>query len=181
LADSLRPESAQVAAELKEMGLRIIMMTGDNQTVASAVGRSLKLDMTYTDSLPQHKLRHLRNLMHDYGKVAMVGDGINDTPALAAAHGNPDGGGAGTPQALETADVVLMSDDLRGLPWVIGLARFARRLIRQNVALSFAIKAVFLLLAFNGVTSLWMAILADVGMSLLVTLNGMRPLAYRQV
>lgn len=180
LADSLRLESSDVVTALKGMGLKTVMMTGDNQTVASAISRPLKLDMVYSDLLPQHKLRHLRDLMRDYGSVAMVGDGINDTPALAAATVGIAMGGAGSPQALETADVALMADDLRQLPYAIRLARFARRLIMENVALSFGIKALFLVLAFFGFTSLWVAILADVGMSLLVTLNGMRPLRFEK-
>ncbi|MDL5054966.1 HAD-IC family P-type ATPase, partial [Oscillatoria laete-virens NRMC-F 0139] len=177
LADTVRHSSQAVVRELNALNLPTIMLTGDNATVVTRVGEQVGVTDVRAGLLPQDKVEAVKALLAQHGNVAMVGDGVNDTPSLAAATVGIAMGGAGSPQALETADIALMSDDLRQLPFAVRLARFARHLIGQNVALSFGMKAVFLVLAFFGVTSLWVAILADVGMSLLVTLNGMRPLA----
>ncbi len=177
--DSLRPESIAVIRDLREMGQHTVMLTGDNAAVARAVSEKLGVDDVRADLLPEDKVSAVENLLKRFGTVVMIGDGINDTPALARASVGVAMGGAGSAQALETADVALMGDDLSGLPFVIRLARFARRLILQNIVASFALKAVFVVLALFGATSLWVAILADVGMLLIVTLNGMRPLRYK--
>lgn len=180
LADTLRASSPSVVRDLNRLGLPTIMLTGDNNTVARRVGAQVGVTDVRAGLLPQHKVEAVKDLLARYGSVAMVGDGINDTPSLAAATVGIAMGAAGSAQALETADIALMSDDLSQLPFAVRLARFARTLIRQNVVFSFGLKAVFLVLAFLGVTSLWVAILADVGMSLLVTLNGMRPLRFER-
>lgn len=180
LADQVRPASAGVIRELHDLGLATVMLTGDNAAAAGRVGTAIGVDAVRAGLLPEDKVDSIHELRRRYGAVGMVGDGINDTPALAAATVGIAMGGAGSPQALETADVALMADDLTRLPFAIRLARFTRRLIRQNIALAFAMKTLFLVLAFFGVTSLWAAVLADVGMSLLVTLNGMRPLAFER-
>jgi len=156
-----------------------IVLTGDNATVARAIGDLVGVSDVRAGLLPADKVSAIQALLRQHGAVAMIGDGINDTPALATATVGIAMGGAGSAQALETADVALLADDLAQLPAAIRVARLARRLIRENVILSFGIKAVFIVLALMGLTSLWVAILADVGMSLLVTLNGMRPLKAR--
>ncbi len=180
VADQVRPESADVVRQLRDLGQQTIMLTGDHAVVAQAVADQVGVDAVRADLLPEDKVTAVRELLRDYGQVAMIGDGINDTPALAAATVGIAMGGAGSAQALETADVALMADDLSQLPFTLTLARFARSLIRQNVTISFSIKLVFLVLALLGATSLWAAVLADVGTSLVVTLNGMRPLRTRQ-
>jgi Cd2+/Zn2+-exporting ATPase len=180
LADTIRASCRTVVGELNALGLPTVMLTGDNRIVAQTVGAQVGVTDIRSELLPQHKVDAVKELLGRYGSVAMVGDGVNDTPSLATATVGIAMGGAGSPQALETADIALLSDDLNQLPFAVRLARFARYLIIQNVALSFGMKAIFLVLALFGVTSLWVAILADVGMSLLVTLNGMRPLAFER-
>ncbi len=179
VADQVRAESADVVRQLRDLGEKTVMLTGDNATVAQSVAQQVGVDDVRADLLPEDKVTAVQGLLSDYTSVAMVGDGVNDTPALAAATVGIAMGGAGSAQALETADVALMADDLKQLPFALTLARFARQLIRQNVGISFGIKILFLVLALFGATSLWLAILADVGTSLLVTLNGMRPLRQR--
>jgi Zn2+/Cd2+-exporting ATPase len=179
VADQPRSESRQVIADLRGLGLETVMLTGDNHTVAQAVGGLVGVDDVRADLLPEGKVSAIDDLRRKYDQVAMVGDGINDTPALAAATVGIAMGGAGSAQALETADIALMADDLKQLPYAVQLARLARRLIAQNIGLSLGLKLVFVLLALAGSTTMWMAVLADMGMSLAVTLNGMRPLRWK--
>lgn len=176
VADAVRDESQRVIAELKKMGGKIAMLTGDNATVAEAVGKRLGVDDVRAGLLPEDKVSAVKSLEKMYGSVAMIGDGVNDTPALASATVSIAMGGAGTAQALETANIALMGDSLAQLPFAVRLSHFAKRLIVQNITLSFAVKVVVLVLALLGIASMWLAILADVGVLLLVTLNGMRPL-----
>jgi Cd2+/Zn2+-exporting ATPase len=181
VADTARDDSRQAVNALRAMGGTTIMLTGDNATVAKAVGHDVGVDAVRAGLMPTDKVDAVKGLLTRYGSTAMIGDGVNDTPALAAATVGIAMGGAGSAQALETADVVLMTDDLYQLPYAVRLSRFARRLILQNVTLSLGMKIAFLALALVGGASLWMAILADVGMSLVVTLNAMRPLRFEQV
>jgi Zn2+/Cd2+-exporting ATPase len=178
VADRIRPTSREVIQQLNELDIKIIMLTGDNATVAHAVAAGVGIGIVRAGLMPEDKLTAVKNLTKEFGSVAMVGDGINDTPALAAATIGISMGGAGSDQALEAADVVLMADDLMQLPFAVQLSRFARRLIQANVAISLLTKLIFVVLALSGITSMWLAVLADMGVSLLVTLNGMRALRY---
>jgi Zn2+/Cd2+-exporting ATPase len=178
VADRIRPTSHEVIQRLHDLDIKIIMLTGDNATVAHAVAASVGIGIVRAGLMPEDKLTAVKNLTKEYGSVAMVGDGINDTPALAAATIGISMGGAGSDQALEAADIVLMADDIMQLPFAVQLSRFARRLIQANVAISLLTKLIFVVLALSGITSMWLAVLADMGVSLLVTLNGMRALRY---
>jgi Cd2+/Zn2+-exporting ATPase len=180
VADTLRHGVPEVMAALKSVGIeRTVMLTGDNEVTARAMATAAGLDGFQARLLPEHKVRAVEKLLKEYGHVAMVGDGVNDAPALARATVGVAMGGAGTDTALETADVALMADDLSKLPLAVKLSRRARRIIQQNVALSLGIKALFLALAVGGLATLWMAVFADMGASLMVTLNGMRLLRIR--
>ena len=176
LADTPREESRNVIQELRDMGMESVMLTGDNETVAKAIAAYVGVDRYRAALLPQDKVKAVEQLQAQHEQVAMVGDGINDTPALAAASVGIAMGAAGSAQAMETADVVLMADRLEMLPITIRRARFALRLIRENIVLSIGLKAVFLLLALTGNVTMLAAVFADMGMSLAVTLNGMRAL-----
>ncbi|MBL8130975.1 MAG: heavy metal translocating P-type ATPase [Anaerolineae bacterium] len=173
-ADLPRPESAQTVADLRALGVRSLMLTGDHRAAAEVIGAAVGVDALYADLLPGDKARIVGEIERQHGATLMVGDGINDTPAMAAAAVSAAMGATGSAQALETADIAIMGSDLAHLPFALRLARFARSLIRQNIAISFAVKLGFLALALTGATSLWLAVFADVGTSLLVTLNGTR-------
>jgi Cd2+/Zn2+-exporting ATPase len=176
--DEIREASRAALEELHQSSppVAAVMLTGDNPQSAARVAQRVGfIDDVRAGLLPEQKLRAIEQLHDKYGTVAMVGDGINDAPALARA----DVGiamGAGTAQAMETADVVLMQDDISHVPLALRLARKSRALVKQNIALSLGLKLAFLALAIPGITTLWMAVLADVGATMLVTLNGMRVL-----
>jgi Cd2+/Zn2+-exporting ATPase len=179
VADTLREEAQAVIGELNRMHKHTIMLTGDNATVAGAVGKSIGLDEIRSNLLPGDKQAAVGQLRDDFGKIAMVGDGINDAPALAAADVGIAMGGSGSAQAMETADVVLMADDIQKLPFAIKLSAFANRLIRQNISFSLGSKLLVAVIALLGYAPLWLAVLADMGVSLLVTLNGLRAMRFR--
>ena len=166
---------AALAALSDGQAVHTVMLTGDNAAVAAAVAESVGVQQVRAGMLPEDKMVAVRALSAEHGDVAMVGDGVNDTPALAAADvGIAMGSSAGTAQALETADVALMGDDLAALPVVMRLGRRALRIMRFNIWFALLLKGVFLVAAVAGTASLWMAVFADMGASLFVTLNGMR-------
>lgn len=175
VADVVREASVAAIKQLKEVGVRkIIMLTGDNEGTAKAISEKVGVDEYYAELLPEDKLTSVKGLITKYSSVGMVGDGINDAPALAAATIGIAMGGAGTDTALETADYALMGDDLSKLPYAIKLSRKALNVIKQNIGFSIVVKAVFLALTFAGMANLWMAVFADTGAALIVIANGMR-------
>lgn len=180
LADTPRDESQSVIAHLKELGLQTVMLTGDNNAAAQHIAASVGVDDVRAELLPQDKTDAVSALRDQYHHVAMIGDGVNDTPALAAASVGVAMGGAGSAQAIETADIALMQDDLNRLPFTVRLSQFTTNIITQNIVLSVGVKLGFAALAILGMTSLWLAIVADVGMLILVTLNGLRPLGFHR-
>ena len=175
VADRLRPGAPEAVAALKGAGiLQVVMLTGDNPATAAAVAQRAGVDDFRASLLPEQKVDAVRGLLGTFGKVAMVGDGVNDAPALATATVGVAMGAAGSAAALETADVALMSDDLTKLAYLVRLGRRTLGIIRQNVAFSLAVKAVFLVLTFLGLATLWMAVFADTGAALVVIANGLR-------
>ncbi|MGE4336922.1 MAG: heavy metal translocating P-type ATPase [Pigmentiphaga sp.] len=174
VADRLRAGAAEAVAELEALGLHTVMLTGDNFAAASAVAAQAGLAEVRGPLLPEDKLAAIAELRERYGLVAMAGDGINDAPALARADVGFAMGAAGTQAAMEAADVVVMNDDLRRLPETVRLSRQAVAVLWQNIVLALGIKLVFLVLAMAGMATLWMAVFADVGASLLVVANGLR-------
>lgn len=176
--DAVRPGVAEVIRQIKKEGLRPVMLTGDNAVVAEKVGKQAGIEEIHAALLPEEKLDWLTQLKEKYGNVIMAGDGINDSPALARADIGVAMGGAGNAQVLETADLVLLNDDLEKLPFALRLSSFVNSLIKQNVVFSLGVKALVAVLALLGLTPLWVAVLADIGISLIVTLNGMRALRF---
>ena len=176
VADTIKDSAREALAALHAMGVASVMLTGDNQVTARAIAAQAGLDEVQSNLLPQDKLAAIEALQARHGLTAMVGDGINDAPALARADIGIAMGAAGTDTAMEAADVVIMNDDLRRIPQFIALSRRTRAVLWQNIALALGIKVVFLFLAlFNG-ASMWMAVFADMGASLIVVFNGLRML-----
>ena len=175
VADTIRPEARQIVAELHAAGVRkVVMLTGDNRVTAEAIAREVGIDEVHAELLPEDKLKKIEELVGRYGTVAMVGDGVNDAPALARANLGIAMGAIGSDAAIETADIALMTDDISRLPWLVRHAKRTLGVIRQNIVFSLGVKAVFLALTFVGFASLWGAIAADVGASLLVVTNALR-------
>lgn len=179
VADTLRPEAKGALEALRKMGIqKTVMLSGDNQRVAQAIGKQVGIDEPRAPLMPEGKVAALRELSRD-GGVAMVGDGVNDAPALAAASVGIAMGGAGSDVALETADVVLMSDDLRQLPFAVALAREATRTVKVNLAISLGVASILILASIMGWVRISHAVLLHEGSTMLVVLNGLRLLFFR--
>jgi Cd2+/Zn2+-exporting ATPase len=175
LADTMRHTSKNALTDLKALGVsHIEMLTGDTQATAQAIGNALGVDEIRAELLPAEKVEAVEELVRRFGSVAMVGDGVNDAPALASATLGVAMGVAGSDTAIETADIALMSNDLMKLSWTIRLSRRTVRIIQQNIVFSLAVKGIFVILTFVGFATLWGAIAADMGASLLVIFNGLR-------
>lgn len=175
VADEVREASQNVIQKLHREGIeKTIMLTGDNANTGNAIGKQVGVTDVRSELLPQDKLKVIRSLRERHQKVAMVGDGVNDAPALAASTVGIAMGGAGTDTALETADVALMGDDLEKLPFLVRLSRKTLNTIKGNITFAIAIKVAALLLVIPGWLTLWIAILSDMGATILVALNSMR-------
>ncbi|HMN60425.1 MAG TPA: heavy metal translocating P-type ATPase, partial [Anaerolinea sp.] len=182
VADTLRPDAPEIINRLRQAGIqRIVMLTGDNESVAQAIAKSVGVDEVHAGLLPQDKVRVLKTLRQKYGEVAMVGDGVNDAPALAAADIGIAMGGAGSDVALETADLVLMSDDLTNLPHAIYLARKSRQIIWQNLTFALAVIVLLVVSAFGFNLALPLGVVGHEGSTVLVVLNGLRLLALKKI
>ncbi|MCK9801231.1 heavy metal translocating P-type ATPase [Pseudomonas sp. MAFF 302030] len=174
VADTVKASSREAIQQLHELGIKTLMLTGDNPHTAEAIAAQVGIDQARGDLLPTDKLQAIEALYAQGHRVGMVGDGINDAPALARAEIGFAMAAAGTDTAIETADVALMDDDLRKIPAFIRLSRQTSRVLKQNIALALVIKAIFLGVTFAGLATMWMAVFADMGVSLLVVFNGLR-------
>lgn len=174
IADQIRSDASSMVLQLKEMGVESAMLTGDNKATAAAIGKEAAVANVFAELLPDQKVQVLEDMVKKYGAVAMVGDGVNDAPAMARSSLGIAMGVAGTDVALETADIALMSDDLTKIPWLIRHSRRTLQIIRQNVAFALGIKLLFFGATLWGFATLWGAIAADIGATLLVTANALR-------
>ncbi len=174
VADTVKDSSREAIQQLHDLGIKTLMLTGDNTHTAQAIAAQVGIDQAQGDLLPTDKLHAIETLYGQGRRVGMVGDGINDAPALARAEIGFAMAAAGTDTAIETADVALMDDDLRKIPAFIRLSRQTSRILKQNIALALVIKAIFLAVTFLGMATMWMAVFADMGVSLLVVFNGLR-------
>ncbi|MCQ6259074.1 heavy metal translocating P-type ATPase [Pseudomonas sp. Q11] len=174
VADTVKDSSREAIEQLHELGIKTLMLTGDNVHTAEAIAAQVGMDQARGDLLPGDKLQAIEDLYASGHRVGMVGDGINDAPALARSEIGFAMAAAGTDTAIETADVALMDDDLRKIPAFIRLSRQTSSILKQNIALALVIKAIFLGFTFAGFATMWMAVFADMGVSLLVVFNGLR-------
>jgi Cd2+/Zn2+-exporting ATPase len=175
LKDQVRPSATATLQALAARGIKTVMLTGDNERAAAAIANELSLDKYYAELLPEDKVRHVEELAAAYKHVAMVGDGVNDAPAMAQAHVGIAMGAAGSDVAIETADIALMHDDLSKVTYLMDLSKKTMAVVRQNVVASILIKGSFAVLAFPGIITLWLAVgVGDMGLSLAVILNALR-------
>ena len=174
VADTVKESSRKAIVELHELGVKTVMLTGDNIHTAEAIAAQVGTDRVLGGLLPEDKLREIESMVSPDAKVGMVGDGINDAPALARADIGFAMGAAGSDTAIETADVAIMDDDLRKIPAFIRLSKATADVLKQNIILALGIKAAFLVLTLTGQVTMWMAVFADMGTSLLVVFNGLR-------
>lgn len=174
VADTIKSTSRDAVAELRTLGVTPVMLTGDNPATARAIADQAGITDARGNLLPEDKLKAIDELRQKYGPTGMTGDGINDAPALAKADIGIAMGGMGTDTAMEAADIVIMNDDLRSIATAIRLSRKTHAVLWQNITLALGIKAVFLMLAVFGSATMWMAVFADMGASLLVVANGLR-------
>lgn len=174
VADTVKDTSREAIQQLHDLGIKTLMLTGDNTHTAKAIADQVGIDQAQGDLLPTDKLQAIEALYAKGHRVGMVGDGINDAPALARSEIGFAMAAAGTDTAIETADVALMDDDLRKIPAFIRLSRQTSSILKQNIALALVIKAIFLAVTFLGMATMWMAVFADMGVSLLVVFNGLR-------
>jgi len=175
VADEPRPYIKETLAAIKGLGIqKMVMLTGDNQKTSEGLAQQVDLDQFFSELMPEDKVKAIEELKKEHAIIAMVGDGVNDAPAMAASSFGVAMGAIGTDAAFETADIVLMTDDLSLIPWLIRHARRTLKIIKQNIAFALGIKVLFILLACFGLATLWMAIAADTGASLLVVFNGLR-------
>jgi Cd2+/Zn2+-exporting ATPase len=175
VSDGIRDQAAAMLSDLDALGIKhTVMLTGDNARTAQAVGAAVGISDIRAELLPEEKVEAVSGLVKLHGTVAMIGDGINDAPAMAMATMGIAMGAAGSDAAIETADVALMSDDLSKIPWLIQHSRRTMQIIKQNVAFALLLKLAFIVMAILGMATLWMAIAADMGASLVVIFNGLR-------
>ncbi len=175
IMDKVRDAAPETIIMLKKIGMRVVMLTGDNERIAKAIANKLGIDEYHAGLLPEDKVRIIEELDQKYGKVVMVGDGVNDAPALAKSSVGIAMGAIGSDVALETADIALMHDDISKLPYLLKLSKKTLGIVKENIFVSIAIKGSFAVLAFPGIVTLWMAVaFGDMGLSLLVIVNAMR-------
>ena len=180
ISDMVREQSKAAMQMLKQAGVeKLLMLTGDNEGTAEVIATQVGIDEFKSELLPDDKIAQIKLMLEQYKMVAMVGDGVNDAPAMALSSLGIAMGAIGSDAAIETADIALMTDDLTKIPWLIHLSKRTLRIIKENIVFAVGLKAVFLVLAIMGIATLWMAIAADMGASLLVIFNGLRLLRVR--